>query len=130
MADQDKLIGHRIKEARQGAGLTQEQLAEIVGVSRSAVAQWETGRTGQVGANLTRIAAALGVTAGHLLEGSRRDDSPLDGAEVALLRLYRTCAPEDRAFLVRTAVRLARLADATRGETVRGSGSSRPERIL
>lgn len=125
------MIGNRIRDARQQAGLTQAQLAEIVGVSRSAVAQWETGRAGQVGTNLTRIAAALGVTAGHLLEGSRTDATPLEGTEVALLRLYRTCTPDDRAFLLRTAVRMARLADATRGETVRGGTEpARPERIL
>jgi hypothetical protein len=30
------------------------------------------------------------------------------GDELALLRLYRTCAPEDRQILLRTARRLAR----------------------
>jgi transcriptional regulator with XRE-family HTH domain len=120
MTKQDMLIGARIREARQTAGLTQAQLAEQVGVSRSAVAQWETGRTGQVGTNLTKIAASLGVTAGHLLEGTRSESLPLEGPEVALLRLYRACSAEDRAFLLRTAVKLARLADSGRGESVRG----------
>jgi transcriptional regulator with XRE-family HTH domain len=131
MNDQDVMIGIRIREARQAAGLTQAQLAELVGVSRSAVAQWETGRTGQVGTNLTRIAACLGVPAGHLLEGSRTESSPMEGTEMALLRLYRACSHDDRAFLLRTAVRLARLADDGRMETVRsGSSGERPERIL
>ena len=54
-------IGERIRAARQERGWTQEQLAEAVGVSRSAVAQWETGRAGQLTGNLSRICrGALG----------------------------------------------------------------------
>ena len=62
-------IGARIKDAREDQGWTQDQLAEAVGVSRSAVAQWETGRAGQVTTNLTRVAAALGVGVEHLMYG-------------------------------------------------------------
>lgn len=54
-------IGQRIANIRREAGLTQQDLAETVGVSRSAVAQWETGRAGQLIPNLTAIAQALGV---------------------------------------------------------------------
>lgn len=108
MAERDKLVGERIKAARQAAGLTQWQLAEAVGVSRSAVAQWETGRTGQVGINLSRIGAIVGVPAGELLEGTKSDASAADVAEQALLRLYRTCSEENRAILMREAVKLAR----------------------
>ncbi|GAB6042719.1 helix-turn-helix domain-containing protein [Endothiovibrio diazotrophicus] len=35
-------IGKRIRAARKEAGLTQDELAARVGVSRSAIAQWET----------------------------------------------------------------------------------------
>ena len=56
-------IGTRIRAARRERGLTQDDLADQVGVSRSAVAQWETGRTGQITGNLSRIAdAENGVT--------------------------------------------------------------------
>lgn len=90
--------------------MTQEQLAEAVGVSRSAVAQWETGRSGQLTGNLSRIADVLGIGMEHLTHG--RDTSPPNqlgsGDEVALLRLYRECRPEDRQLLLRTARRLTR----------------------
>ena len=35
-------LGEKIKEARKAAGLSQEQFAEKMNVSRSAVAKWET----------------------------------------------------------------------------------------
>ncbi|HEX2942493.1 MAG TPA: helix-turn-helix transcriptional regulator, partial [Rhodopila sp.] len=44
-------IGARIRAVRQDRGITQDDLARQVGVSRSAVAQWETGRAGQVTGN-------------------------------------------------------------------------------
>jgi transcriptional regulator with XRE-family HTH domain len=103
-------IGERIRAARQERGWTQEQLAEAVGVSRSAVAQWETGRAGQLTGNLSRIAEVLSVGIEHLAHGREKRASMQAGTgdELALLRLYRECPPEDRQLLLRTARRLAR----------------------
>ena len=102
-------IGERIRLARQERGLTQEQLAEAVGVTRSAVAQWETGRAGQVTGNLSRIAAVLEVGVEHLMfgDGKAAQQRPARGDELAMLRLYRDCAPADQQLLLRTARRLA-----------------------
>jgi len=36
-------IGERIAELRRAAGLSQEQLAELLEVSRQAISKWETG---------------------------------------------------------------------------------------
>lgn len=106
----DRKVGTRIAEARRAAGMTQEALGRAVGVSRSAVAQWETGRAGQLRGNLARIAEALLVSTAFLLEGGqgRGDGAAENGTEMALLRLYRACTAPDRALLLRTAVRLAR----------------------
>ncbi|MBN8891086.1 MAG: hypothetical protein BGP12_08460 [Rhodospirillales bacterium 70-18] len=113
----DGLVGGRIREARRARGMTQDALAQAVGVSRSAVAQWETGRAGQLRGNLARIAAVLGVSASHLMEGGASEGGPAaeDGTELALLRLYRACTADDRAFLLRTAQRLARAAGESGG---------------
>jgi transcriptional regulator with XRE-family HTH domain len=105
-----KQIGERIRHMRQERGMTQEQLAEAVGVSRSAVAQWETGRAGQLTGNLARISETLGIGLEHLTHGRepQNPEQASHGDELALLRLYRECRPEDRQLLLRTARRLAR----------------------
>ena len=103
-------VGTRIRAARLARGMTQAVLAEAVGVTRSAVAQWETGRAGQVTGNLSRIAGVLGVNVEYLMFGNSKHAPAVagQGDELALLRLYRACDPEDRQMLLRTARRLAR----------------------
>lgn len=100
----------RIRATRRERSLTQDELADRVGVSRSAVAQWETGRTGQVTGNLSRIAEALEVNVEFLVHGDDKHGMAevRQGDELALIRLYRECDPEDRQMLLRTARRLAR----------------------
>jgi transcriptional regulator with XRE-family HTH domain len=102
-------IGARIAAARRTRGWTQGELAAQVGVSRSAVAQWETGRAGQVTANLARIAAVLDVGIEHLMQGpdKRTPSHAVNAEETAMLRLFRACAAADRQILLRTARRLA-----------------------
>jgi transcriptional regulator with XRE-family HTH domain len=101
-------IGARIRVARREKGWTQETLAEAVGVSRSAVAQWETDRAGQVTGNLARIAAALGTDVEWLMHGTdqRRPAEARNLDELAIIRLYRACLPEDREAVLRLAKRL------------------------
>jgi transcriptional regulator with XRE-family HTH domain len=101
-------IGSRIRDVRREKGWTQDQLAAAVGVSRSAVAQWETGRAGQITGNLTRIAGTLEVGVEFLMYGEdkRSAGQASTADELALLRLYRECSPEDRQLLLRTARRL------------------------
>jgi transcriptional regulator with XRE-family HTH domain len=103
-------VGMRIRALRLARGLTQDQLAAACDVSRSAVAQWETDRAGQLRGNITRIADALATTVEHVLQGER-PSAQITGDELALLRLYRLCEAEDKSFLVRTARRLARAAE-------------------
>ncbi len=107
MSDPSLTVGARIRARRLLRGLTQDQLAAACEVSRSAVAQWETDRAGQLRGNISRIASALEISVEHLLHGERLDAN-LSGDELAILRLYRDCDPEDRAFLLRTARKLAR----------------------
>jgi len=108
--ESEQTVGQRISALRRERGMTQDALAAACAVSRSAVAQWETDRAGQLRGNISRIASALGTSMEFLLEGGGAK-AQATGDELAMLRLYRACAPEDRTFLLRTARKLARLED-------------------
>jgi DNA-binding XRE family transcriptional regulator len=63
--------GHRIKEARKRAGLTQKELADRVGVGRVSIARIELGtRKASMELGLA-ISRELGATAENLFGGSR-----------------------------------------------------------
>lgn len=60
-------IGERIREARTAKGLTQEQLAEQVHVTKQAVYKYETGIVTNIPLDkLESIAVCLGVAPGYL----------------------------------------------------------------
>jgi transcriptional regulator with XRE-family HTH domain len=60
MADAD-WFGPRLRALREGAGLTQRQLADRAGVSLEGVAQWERGVREPGWSNVLVLAEALGV---------------------------------------------------------------------
>jgi transcriptional regulator with XRE-family HTH domain len=53
-------LGTRIGDARRARGLTQQALADALGVDRKTVNRWETGRTTTLGPNLARLGEILG----------------------------------------------------------------------
>lgn len=61
-------LGEKIKEARKQAGLSQEQLSEKLGISRSAVAKWEIDRGIPDVDNLKILSQLLGVSIDYLLD--------------------------------------------------------------
>ena len=60
-------LGERIKERRQNAKLSQEKVAELVGVSRQAVTKWETNQTAPNTENLFKLAEIFGTTVDMLI---------------------------------------------------------------
>jgi transcriptional regulator with XRE-family HTH domain len=58
----------RLRELRTAAGLTQEQLAERVGVKRDAVARWEAGVREPAWSNVVALAEALDTDCRAFLE--------------------------------------------------------------
>ena len=62
-------LGEKIKEARKQCGLSQEQLAEKMTVSRSAIAKWETDKGLPDVDNLKALAQLLNVSVDYLLDG-------------------------------------------------------------
>ncbi len=59
-------MGENIRQARMQARLSQEKLAELVGVSRQAVTKWEKGQSEPSCENLLRLAEVLGVQVSDL----------------------------------------------------------------
>ena len=57
----DTAFPAQFREARQQRRLTQVQVAEALGVSQSAVAQWESGRSVPSAATAAKIEKLLGV---------------------------------------------------------------------
>ena len=66
-------IGKNIRELRRGRGLTQEQLAESMGVSFQAVSKWETGTALPDITMLPALAAYFNVTIDRLMSFDRHD---------------------------------------------------------
>lgn len=65
-----KSLGETIREHRSRCKMTQEFVAESLGVSRQAVSKWESGATDPSTSNLLALAKLFGVSAQELLEGA------------------------------------------------------------
>jgi transcriptional regulator with XRE-family HTH domain len=67
-------FGEKLKKSRNEAGLSQEKLAELIMVSRSAVAKWETDKGMPDINNLKLIAQALNISIDYLLDNENSLD--------------------------------------------------------
>lgn len=83
--------GEQIKQGRERKGLTQEQLAESLEVSRQAVSKWETNAATPDMANLIALAQEFGVSVAELTETPEPSAPPPEPAEIP--------APRRRAWL-------------------------------
>lgn len=63
-----KTLGETLKEYREKCNMTQEFVAEALGVSRQAVSKWETGSSDPSTANLLALAKLYGASAEELLK--------------------------------------------------------------
>ena len=60
-------VGQALKAAREGAGITQVQLARAVGTSQNAISQYENGKHAMSLWMLRNLCAALKVSADEVL---------------------------------------------------------------
>lgn len=101
-------LGPRLKELREAAGMSQNELARVAGVSRNAVSQWEAGRTQPTTRRLAQIARTLKVSLDHLM-------SPATGQREhvvqAAVRLYSAAGYEET-----TAAEIAEAAEISEAE--------------
>lgn len=81
-------IGKKLKQARAQAGLTQEQAAEALFVSRQTVSNWETGKSLPDVLSAVRCGQLYGVSLDELLKGDTAMHRQLE-QEARLRRLRR-----------------------------------------
>ena len=71
-------IGERISKERKRLLLTQEDLAEKIGVSRQAISKWEIGSALPDIDNLGKLSLIFGVSLDYLVKGEERDKNKED----------------------------------------------------
>ena len=74
-------IGNRISKCRKIKGLTQEGLANLMGVSAQAVSKWETDQSCPDISALPKLCQILGITADELLTGIKDEVKLVSPAE-------------------------------------------------
>lgn len=87
--------GERINELMRSKRLTQQEVADKIGVARQSISLWQKNQTVPSGKNLEKLAAALGTTSGYLLFGQTNPsiktfdngDTPPD--DVVVIHEYR-----------------------------------------
>ncbi len=97
-----KIIGKRIKRARQSKGMSQEELAEVVDLSVSYISYIETAKKSLGLSTLIEIANALGVSADDLLA----DNIHIHRTAVAteeFKKLLNDCTPYERRVIIEIA---------------------------
>lgn len=99
-------LGRRLKEAREQAGLTQEEVARNLGIPRTAVALFEAGKRKVSGLELVRLAFLYGRTPGNFFASQFAPD----GVSVLLRALPATETTEETREAIRQGVALAREA--------------------
>ena len=69
----------RLRRIRQGAVMSQEELAERSGVARDTISKLETGRRGAYPSTIRKLAAGLEVRPQMLMGGVEYLDEPSEG---------------------------------------------------
>ena len=108
-------VGSLIKEARLAKGLTQEELGKLVGVQKSAIAKYESGRVVNIKrSTLQKLAEALNLKGSDLIIQA----DPKEAAELSarvlidsdlreLVELYSSLNKDDKRTVQDLARRLA-----------------------
>lgn len=90
-----KDIGEKVRLLRKHAGLTQEKLAELVGVSFQQIQKYENGSTKLNTDKLQRVATALKIPASAFFSEDTYEKSPLSDREKKLVKAFRGIEDED-----------------------------------
>ena len=72
-AENEKTLGEVLKQHRLNCKMTQEFVAETLGVSRQAVSKWESGASAPSTTNLMALAKVFDVSAEELLKETQKN---------------------------------------------------------
>lgn len=97
-------IGLRIKQYRKSRKMTQLELAKKLGITNSAVSNWESGNNGIDVEMIPEICKALEISPNDLLNTPESNQLPSDALEIA--KVYSTLTPPGKE-LVRSVVAFA-----------------------
>lgn|SRR5690606_34796334 len=105
--DVDRHVGIRIRERRISLGYTQQQLADIIGVTYQQAHKYERGINRVSAGRLYKIAAVLGVPISYFFEGLDDPQSPTHYRERICLEVARNLRdlPENMQAVVAALVR-------------------------
>jgi transcriptional regulator with XRE-family HTH domain len=84
----DRQVGERVRRRRILLGLTQDQLAEVLGISYQQIQKYETGANRISAGRLAQIADALEVQPGWFFGATEQSDSA-SGSSRAVIELVR-----------------------------------------
>jgi transcriptional regulator with XRE-family HTH domain len=116
--DVDRYVGARMRERRMMLGLTQQQMAELIGVTYQQAHKYEKGINRVSAGRLYSIARALGADVGYFFEGLETADrlapSPQQRMLLDLARNYLNIQTREHREAI---IALARaLAEGTSGD--------------
>jgi transcriptional regulator with XRE-family HTH domain len=93
--EKKQIIARRIREARKLAGLSQGQVAKLLGLHRPSISEAEAGNRNVSAEELSRLAEIYEVSVGWLLgEGAEKADARDDKLQLAARELQKL-KPED-----------------------------------
>jgi transcriptional regulator with XRE-family HTH domain len=92
-------LAERLRSEREYLNLTQEQVADVLGLSRAAISAIETGRRKVGGQELKQLAKLFGTTVDRLLGAELEEDETTQ----ALFRTAKKLSTHDRAQVLRFA---------------------------
>lgn len=116
----------RLKEARQSAGLTQKEVATVVGVNQNTYSYWENGKTKIDSESLAKLSELFGVTTDFLLGkapcktivDSVNDKPAVRSDEEKLLGVYNSLDQESKTQLMSVAYLIMSKSLETQGINV------------
>ena len=104
-------VHYKFKEARKSAGLTQKEVAAVVGVNQNTYSYWENGKTKIDSESLAKLSELFGVTTDFLLGkvpckttvDSVNDKPAVRSDEEKLLGVYNSLDQESKTQLMSVA---------------------------